>query len=121
MYRKIIMMITALAISSIVLMAVTIPSNGGEIVTEKDIVAYTLSGTVIDGELEEGVPGAEVVLEETGETTTTDEYGTFTFTEVEEGNYNIVVEADGFEPASVEVEVNEEGTVIEIILEPEIK
>ena len=60
-------------------------------------------------------------MEETGETTTTDEYGTFTFTEVEEGDYNITVKADGFETAKVEVEVNEEGAAIEIILEPEIR
>lgn len=117
MYQNIIMMIITLAISSIVLMAATIPPSGGAIEMETS----TLSGNVLDADMEEGIPGAEVVLEETGETTTTDEYGTFTFTEVEEGHYTITVEAVGFEPAIVEVEVNEEGTAIEIILEPEIK
>ena len=117
MYNKIIMMITALAISSIVLMAATIPPAGGEI----EIETSTLSGIVLDASLEEGIPGAEVMLEETGEATTTDEYGTFTFTEVEEGSYTVAVEADGFEPAKAEVEVNEEGATIEVVLEPEIK
>ncbi|TVR30197.1 MAG: DUF2012 domain-containing protein [Balneolaceae bacterium] len=117
MYQKVIMMITALAISSIVLMAATISPTGGDI----NIETSTISGTVLDAELEEGISGAEVTLEETDVTTTTDEYGTFTFTEVEEGSYTVVVEAYGFESAKVEVEVNEEGAAIEVVLEPEIK
>jgi hypothetical protein len=118
MYRKIIMIITALAISSIVLMAATSPPANGEF---KEIDKPTLSGVVLDANQEEGIPGAEVKLEETGEATTTDEYGIFTFMEVEEGSYTVVVEADGYEPASVEVDVNEEGAAIEVVLEPEIK
>jgi len=117
MYQKVIMMITALAISSIVLMAVTVPSTSGDL----NIDTSTISGTVLDAELEEGIPGAEVTLEQTGETTTTDEYGEFSFTEVEEGSYTVAVEAYGFESAKVEVEVNEEGAAIEVVLEPEIK
>jgi len=116
MYQKIIMMITALVISSIVLMAAAMPPAGGEI----ELETSELYGTVLDAELEEGIPGAEVVLKETGETTTTDEYGTFSFTEIEEGTYTVTVDAEGFEPAELEVDVNEEGAAIEIILEPEI-
>jgi hypothetical protein len=34
---------------------------------------------------EKEFPGADVTLQESGESTTTDEYGTFTYTKVEEG------------------------------------
>lgn len=79
----------------------------------------TLTGTVVDADMQEGVEGAEVTLAETDQTATTDEFGTFSFTDLEEGIYTITVSAEGYSNAEEEVEVTEHGATVEIQLYPE--
>lgn len=110
--QKIIVTLIAVSISSMVLMAAT---SSNEAVS----LELTLTGTVVDAEMMEGIEGAEVTLEETEQSATTDETGTFTFSELEEGTYTVSVTAEDYKTATQEVEVTEEGATIEIQLEPE--
>ncbi len=112
--QKIIMVMITLAVSALVLMASANPETAIQ-----ESAAATLSGTVVEAEAGEGIPGAEVVIEEAGESTTTDEYGTFSFSDIEEGMYNVSVSADGYSSAAEEVNVTERGATVEIKLKPE--
>lgn len=76
-----------------------------------------LTGTVTDAETGEAIPQAEIILNELGESITTDEYGSFTFDEVEAGTYTVSVTVDGYQTAEESVEVMEEGAHVEIELE----
>lgn len=114
--QKIIMILATVVMSSLLLMA-AVNSEGDLDETE----VATLSGTVVDAEMGEGIPGAEVVIEEAGKSTTTDEYGTFTFSKIEKGMYTLTVDAENYAPEEEKVQVTEEGATIEVELEPESK
>lgn len=110
--QKTIAILTIMALGSILLIASGNPDG------DLEEPAYTiLSGTVIDSNMREGIPDAEVTLEEAGQTTTTDEFGAFSFSEIEQGIYTVTVRADGYNSASQEVEVTEMGATIEIELQ----
>ncbi len=55
-----------------------------------------LRGVVRDKDFESVLPGAEVLIADTGEKTKTDEYGNYVFREVPEGTYTIVFSSDGY-------------------------
>lgn len=108
------MLIASCVIGSFVLLAAT----NLEVEAEKVINETSITGTVVDATTREGIPGAEVILQE-GESTSTDEYGSFYFSDVEVGTHNITAEAVNYRPAQERVEVTEEGATIEIQLDPE--
>lgn len=80
----------------------------------------TLSGTVVDAESGEGIPEAEVTISETDSSTTTDEYGTFTFSDLETGSYTVQASSEGYQDGESTVDLTEEGGTVEIELEPEM-
>ena len=109
--QKLLITIVTIAISLVLLMAAA--TFDGEAAQER---TATLTGTVVDADMQEGIEGAEVTLAETDQSATTDEYGTFTFTDLEEGTYTVSVSAEGYSNAEEEVEVTEHGATIEIQL-----
>jgi len=115
-YQKIILTIVTVVISAVFLMAAT--TSQGDF-SQKNLA--TLTGTVVDADMQEGVEGAEVTLDETDQTATTDEFGTFTFSDLEEGTFTVLVSADGYINAEEEVEVTEHGATVEIQLFKEEK
>lgn len=77
----------------------------------------TLTGTVLDAEREVPIPNAEVIVNETQESTKTGDTGVFTFDELETGTYTLEVEAEGYEREEREVELTEdEDNSVEIEL-----
>lgn len=68
----------------------------------------TLTGTVLDTEREVPIPNAKVTVNETQESTKTDDTGVFTFEELETGTYTLEVEAEGYEREETEVELSED-------------
>lgn len=101
-------------LSAFTLIAATNPEKG---VTNNQVA--TLSGTVTDGTTGEAIQDATVTLSETGESTRTDENGSFNFSNVEPGSYSISAKASGYQTAEETVEVSEEGGPVQISLEPE--
>jgi len=114
--QKVIIFLTVLALGSVLLTAAT--SSEDALNTDQEL---TLTGFVTDTDTNEGIEGAEVVLEEAELSTTTDEYGSFSFTGLEEGTYKVTVEAEGYQSASEEAEVTEDGATVEVYLVPESK
>lgn len=112
--HQIIVILFAAAMGSMMLMAATSPP---EVMQEKS--ATTITGTVVDSVSQEGIPEAEVAIEDSEKTATTDEYGTFSIEELEKGTYTLSVEAEGYKSASEEVEVKESGATVEIQLTSE--
>lgn len=117
MIKKALIVATALMLSIGMAFATATPEIS---VTEIDKDTRTMIiGTVNDAETGEAIPGAEVTLTGAEATATTDDYGTFTFEDVEAGTYTISVDADGYAAAEEEVEVSEEGANVAIELEAE--
>jgi len=110
-YQNIILTIATIVISAMFLMAAT--TSQGDVSQE---TLVTITGTVVDSDFQEGIEGAEVTLEETDQSATTDEFGTFTFSDLEEGTYTVSVSAEGYIGADEEVEVTEDGAIVEIQL-----
>lgn len=63
---------------------------------EDDPDTFSIEGQVADLETEEGLEGAVVSLN--GDEHTTDEEGIYSFDGIEEGEYTVSAEADGYEP-----------------------
>ncbi len=100
-----------LAISALVLIAA--------VKTDSQVEAPSISGAVVDANTDEGIAGATVTINETGQTASTDDYGSYSFEEVESGSYTLTAEADGFQSAEASVEVYDENVRIDIALEAE--
>lgn len=111
---KAIMIIATIAISTSMLIA----STNVQADTE-DMAATTLIGSVIDASTDEGIAGAEVSVADTDQFATTDEYGTFTIENLEEGTHTVTVDAEGYSSAEEEVEITAEGASVEFVLEAE--
>ena len=95
---------------SMVLMGFSIKSQAG-----------TISGYIIDGESDQSLPGATVMLEELGLGTAADADGYFEFTDVPEGTYTLHVNFVGFYEETQEVEVTEgEEVSVNINLFPDL-
>ena len=87
--------------------------------TDTEIEARTMiTGTVMDATTEAPVPFAEIVLNETGTSTTTNENGRFNYSGLEPGSYTLTIRAEGYEASEKDVEVNEEGANINVELHP---
>lgn len=113
MLNKIILSVVTLTLSAFVLTAAT-----AETEYETELIT-SITGTVIDVSSGEGIHGASVAIEEIDLTTTTDDSGTFIFTDVDPGSYTLSADADGYQSSEETLEVNDEGVTIEIELEPE--
>lgn len=113
MLNKIIISVVTLILSAFVLMAAT-----AETEYESELVA-AITGSVIDASSGEGIPGASVAITELDLNTTTDDSGTFTFADVDPGSYTLSADAEGYQSHEETIEVNDEGNMIEIELEPE--
>ena len=113
--HKITQVIATIAISFFLL---AIGTQKSEMSTESSAV---VSGTVVDSYTGESIQSASVTLEEIGETTTTDEYGEFLFSEIEAGTYTVSVQANGYVSSSLDVDVHEAGATVEVELEPDSK
>jgi len=114
--QKTVVFLIMLAMGAILLTASTTSEN--VLNTDSEL---TLTGIVTDVESNEGIAGAEVVLEENEQSTTTDRHGTFSFIELEEGTYTVTVEADGYQSTSEETEITEAGATVSVDLVPETK
>lgn len=64
-------------------------------------IGTIISGTVSDEETGETLPDANVYLEGTSYFTTSNEFGEYTITNVEPGNYSLTAEAEGYEPFTI--------------------
>ncbi|MEX0660654.1 MAG: carboxypeptidase regulatory-like domain-containing protein [Balneolaceae bacterium] len=118
MTYKTFLIIAAFVIGLLMLLAATNPVDEG---TDEVIrgSAISLSGVVVDATTREGIPQADVTLQEEGESTSTDEYGSFYFSDIEIGTHSVSVEAVNYRPAQERVEVTEEGASVEFQLDPE--
>lgn len=79
----------------------------------------TISGKVTNGS-DNPIAGAEVVVDGTTLSATTDENGDYTIADVPVGSYTVTASAEGYEPASqVDIEVTEDETsTVDFALEP---
>lgn len=71
----------------------------------------TLNGRVVDSETGEGLPGANVYVEEAQMGTSTDINGEFSIPNIEDGTYTITVSYVGFTEITREVEIEGETTI----------
>lgn len=79
-----------------------------------------LTGTVLDADTGEPLPLANVVIEETGQGTSTEPDGTYRMTDLEPGTYTVVASYVGYQSAQVDVVLEagaEEHVTIELIPE----
>lgn len=120
-YSKFILIIATVIISSTVLMASANSNTVNEVQINQSEAVVSLSGTVLDEATNEGIADAEVTIKDSEESATTDEYGTFSFEELEEGTYTITVEAEGYATGEQEVELSNEQETVEIFLQAEEK
>lgn len=116
MYKKAIMLVSVMIISAGLTFAQTDPDT-----TETTGDTYSMiSGSVIDADTGDAIPNATVRINETDQSATTDDYGTFVFEDVDSGTYTVSVEADGYESTEQSVDVTEEGSNIEIEVRSEM-
>lgn len=89
------------------------------IVIESEIEARTvITGTVTDATSETPIQNAVITLDGTDTSTTTDEAGMFTFSDLESGTHTVNIRAEGYEDSESRVEVTEEGANVQIALTP---
>jgi len=88
---KLIKITAALAISALLMIA--------EVEADSQVESPSISGTVADANREVGIAGATVTISETGQTASTDDYGSYFFEEVESGTNTLTAEADEYQSA----------------------
>ena len=94
-------------------------ASNSTIIIESEIEARTvITGTVTDATSETPIQNAMITLDGTDTSTTTDEAGTFTFSDLEPGTHTINISAEGYEDSESRVEVTEEGANVNIALNP---
>ncbi|MFO8233306.1 MAG: SusC/RagA family TonB-linked outer membrane protein [Longimonas sp.] len=80
----------------------------------------TITGTVLDSETEETVPGANVVIDELQQGAATDAQGAFELGGIEPGDYTLTVSYLGYQSTSTSVTVEAgETTEVEIMVTPD--
>lgn len=78
----------------------------------------TITGIVADNENNLELPGAFIIVKENGRTAVTNELGIFSVTDLESGNFTIVISYIGYKTHTQVVHVNDHETVnIKILLE----
>lgn len=78
-----------------------------------------ISGSVHDAENGDAIEGAQVMLNDDGESAVTNEYGEFLFSGVEPGTHTLRVDAEGYNATSRQVEVEDDSVAVTIDLYPE--
>ncbi|MDX1641531.1 MAG: carboxypeptidase-like regulatory domain-containing protein [Balneolaceae bacterium] len=110
------MLVSAMILSIGIAFATSNPET-----TTNNADTYTMiTGSVVDAETGDAVANATVALEGTETTTTTDEYGTFVFEQVETGSHTLTIEADGYQSTETSVDVTETGANVEVEVTPEM-
>lgn len=111
----------AIMVASIMILSVGIAFATSNPTTSETVkVNYAMiTGSVVDANTGEAVPNATVKLTEAEASATTDEYGTFTFEEVDAGTYTLSIEAEDYQETENSVEVAQEGANVEVTLQPE--
>jgi hypothetical protein len=95
--------------------ATSAPAN----TSDNEIEARTMiTGTVTDATTEAPVPFAEILLNETGISTTSNENGRFNYSGLEPGSYTLTFSAEGYETSEHSVEVTEDGANLNVELYP---
>ena len=91
-----------------------------KLLIEHEEPAATIAGTVTDSGTDDPIEGAEVVVEGTGLSATTDENGDYEIDDVPVGGpYTVTASADDYEDASDDVTVNAgTTTTVDFALEP---
>ena len=84
------------------------------------VPAVTVAGTVTDARTSSSLPGAMVVLQETGREQTTTLEGRFTFAEVTPGTYHLRITADGMSPKRLEIAASASAAPLAIVLDPDM-
>lgn len=100
------------------LAAVTIGLMGIQAEAHSVVFEGEISGAVIDAATGEALSGVEVRIEENGESAETNEDGEFSLDNLEPGIYTLFIEEEGYEEWSQTIEVTEDGTDVEIALQP---
>jgi iron complex outermembrane receptor protein len=80
----------------------------------------TVAGTVTDSRTNSSLPGAVVVLEETGKEQATSIEGRFAFEGVAPGTYHLRITADGMSPKRVEISAAAGAPPLGIALDPDM-
>lgn len=92
-------------------------SSNPNVIIENEAEARTIiTGTVTDASTEAPIQNAQITLDGTDTSTTTDESGTFRFADLEPGTHALTVSAEGYEDSTARVEVTEEGANVQITL-----
>lgn len=77
---------------------------------------YTVSGTIIDKEVDEPLIGASVLLEGTTTGTSTDAYGQYKL-ELPSGSYQLAFSYTGYESQSIPIEIVDENITVDVQME----
>ena len=85
----------------------------GQVHAQSDI-----SGRIIDAESGEGLPGASVIIVETGIGTLAGKDGTFLFRDLAPRSYTIAVTFVGYAAATQQIDVTQDGATLEFRLSP---
>ena len=80
---------------------------------------YTLTGTVVNAGTNDMISDANVEVENSDMSATTDENGAFTIEGLTQGSYTIKVSAEGYKDSEVKVNVGDDTQKIVIKLTPE--
>jgi hypothetical protein len=80
---------------------------------------YSISGTIKDNK-GETLPGANVLLSGYQKGAVADNQGKYTITQLKPGNYDILVQMIGFQPANANVVVNDKSVVVDIIMKESV-
>jgi len=80
---------------------------------------YTLSGTIVNAENNDAVSDAEIEVEDSDMSASSDSDGAFTIEGLSQGTYTIKVSAEGFKETEVKVNVGDDMQPVVIKLTPE--
>jgi hypothetical protein len=80
---------------------------------------YSISGTIKDNK-GETLPGANVLLSGYQKGAVADNQGKYTIAQLKPGNYDILVQMIGFQPANANVVVNDKSVVVDIIMKESV-
>lgn len=69
---------------------------------------YTIAGTVVNAETNEMISDANVEVEDSDMSATTDDNGAFTIEGLSQGSYTLKVSAEGYKESEVKVNVGDE-------------
>lgn len=80
----------------------------------------TITGVVVDASTDEPISGVEVELERADKSAETNADGEFTINNLEAGAYTLIVEAEGYETWTQQIELTSQEAEVEIKLQPTV-